>query len=166
MVHDTLGGGLPPFPVPPAFASVLSCHLRQSLGVNPPLLPYLDWGALLPPSTMLLFSAIAGELNSLLCTANMALTMGTWTESPARDHFKIPPQLVRVADPIIGFDLSMSYIAMTSATGGLGVCSGEGFLSPTTALLPPPLHCHRRSSASVGWSVMTNWHTHPPPSQS
>ncbi len=69
----------------------LNPHLHQSLGVNPPLLPYLDWGAPLPPPTMLLFSAIARELNSLLCTANVALTIGTWTKSPARNHFRMLP---------------------------------------------------------------------------
>ncbi len=98
----------------------LNCHLRQSPGVNPLLLPYLDRGAPLPMPTMLLFSAIAGELNSLLCTTNVALTIGTWTESPARDHFRMLPRSVCVVNLIIGFNLSMSHVAMTSAAGGPG----------------------------------------------
>ena len=88
--------------------------------MNPPLLSYLDWGAPLPPPTLLLFSAIAGELNSLLRTANVALTIGTWTESPACDHFRMLPGLVHVVNLIIGFNLSMSHVAMTSAAGGPG----------------------------------------------
>jgi hypothetical protein len=101
-------------------AFALNRHLRQSPGVNPPLLPYLDWGAPLPPPTMLLFSAIAGELNSLLRNANVALTIGTWTKSPACDHFRMLPRLVRVVNLIIGFNLFMSHVVMTSAADGPG----------------------------------------------
>ncbi len=101
-------------------AFALNRHLRQSPGVNPPLLPYLDWGAPLPPPTTLLFSAIAGELNSLLRTANMALTIGMWTKSPAHDHFRMLPRSVRVINLKIGFNLSMSHVVMTSAAGSPG----------------------------------------------
>ncbi len=151
VVHEALGGGSPPFPVPPAFASALNHHLCQSPGVNLPLLPYLDRGAPLPPPTTLLFSAIAGELNSLLCTANATLTMGTWTKSPAHDHFRMPPRLVRVVDLIIGFDPSMSHVAMTSAAGGPGGAQWGGGSSR-----PLPCFCRRRriaTNALPRWSV-------------
>jgi hypothetical protein len=101
-------------------AFALNRHLRQSPGVNPPLLPYSDWGAPLPPPTTLLFSAITGELDSLLRTANVALTIGTWTKSPTRNHFRMLPRSVQVVNLIIGFNLSMSHIAMTSTAGGPG----------------------------------------------
>ncbi len=101
-------------------AFALNRHLCQSPGMNPPLLSYLDWGAPLPPPTLLLFSAIAGELNSLLRTANVALTIGTWTESPACDHFRMLPGLVHVVNLIIGFNLFMSHVAMTSTAGSPG----------------------------------------------
>ncbi len=44
VVHDALGGGSPPFPVPSVFASAFNCHLRQSLGVNSIALVLLGLG--------------------------------------------------------------------------------------------------------------------------
>ena len=132
---------------PPEFASVLNRHLRQGPGANPPILPDLDHRGAPPPPPFVppFFSAIAGELDSLLRTANAALTMGTWTESPSRNYFRMPPRCVRVVGPMMGFDLAMSHVAhaaMSPAGGGPGGTHyyGGGYVSPRVALVGDAAH--------------------------
>ncbi|KAL3776137.1 hypothetical protein ACHAW5_003255 [Stephanodiscus triporus] len=122
---------------PSEFTSALNRHLRQGPNVNPSLLPDSNRG--IPPPTVPLFSAIAEEVDSLLRTANTALTMGTWTESPSRNHFRMPPRSVRVVGPIMGFDLAMSHVMMTSASGPGGTYGG-GYVSPRVALVGDAAH--------------------------
>ena len=128
---------------PPEFASVLNRHLRQGPGASPPILPDPDHRGAPPPFVPPFFSAIAGELDSLLRTANAALTVGTWTESPSRNYFRMPPRCVRVVGPMMGFDLAMSHVAMSPpAGGGPGGTHyhGGGYVSPRVALVGDAAH--------------------------
>jgi len=130
---------------PPEFASALNRHLRLGPGANPPILPDPDHRGAPPPPPFAppFFSAIAGELDSLLRTANAALTMGTWTESPSRNYFRMPPRCVRVVGPMMGFDLAIAHVAMmTPAGGGPGGTHyyGGGYVSPRVALVGDAAH--------------------------
>ena len=120
---------------PSEFVSALNLHLRQGPNVNPSLLPESD-ASHQPSSVPALFSTIAREFDSLLRTTNTALTMGTWTESPSRNYFRMPPKSIRVVGSIFGFDLSMSHVMMTSSLiisteEGL---TAEGTHSPTSGI--------------------------------
>ena len=116
---------------PSEFISALNRHLRQGPNVNPSLLqPGMNRNhAQTSP-----FATVAAELDSMLRTANAALTMGTWTESPTRNHFRLPPRSVRVVGPLMGFDLAMSHVVMGSASGP------GGYSSPRVALVGDAAH--------------------------
>ncbi len=92
---------------PSEFVSTLNHHLRQGPTVNPSILPKNNMIA----SNIPLASTLVHELDSLLRTANSAITMGTWTESPSRNHFRLPPKSIDVVSPIMGFDLTMSHVS-------------------------------------------------------
>ncbi|KAL7534060.1 hypothetical protein ACHAXR_005610 [Thalassiosira sp. AJA248-18] len=123
---------------PKEFTSTLNHHLCQGPNVNPSLLPPPDstttQGGSILPSIIPLVSTIAKEMDSLLRTANTALTMGTWTESPSRNYFRMPPKSVGVVSPILGFDLTMSHVTTTSS-GQYG-----GYTSPRVALVGDAAH--------------------------
>jgi ubiquinone biosynthesis monooxygenase Coq6 len=126
---------------PSEFISALNLHLRQGPNVNPSLLP--DSNASNQPSSVpALFSTIAKEVDSLLRTTNTALTMGTWTESPSRNYFRMPPKSIRVVGSIFGFDLSMSHVMMTSSlsSSSTGGTYGGGYTSPRVALVGDAAH--------------------------
>ena len=88
------------------FLSKLNYHLRQGPNVNPSILPQDSTIT----SNIPLVSSIVQEVDSLLRTANSAITMGTWTESPSRNYFRLPPKSIDVVSPIMGFDLGMSHV--------------------------------------------------------
>jgi ubiquinone biosynthesis monooxygenase Coq6 len=117
------------------FTSILNRHLRQGPSVNPSLLPP-DLDRNNAPKTSP-FATVAAELDSLLRTANAALTMGTWTESPDRNHFRLPPRSVRVVGPMMGFDLAMSHVVMGSASPER---ASGGYSSPRVALVGDAAH--------------------------
>jgi len=118
---------------PPEFISILNQHLCLGPNVNSTLLPHANQGI---PSIPI-FPTIAKEVDSLLRTANMALTMGTWTESPSRNYFRMPPRSVGVASPILGFDLSMSHV-VTYGHGTKG--TPGGYTSPRVVLVGDAAH--------------------------
>lgn len=89
---------------PSEFLSNLNQHLRQGPNVNPSILPDIF------SSNIPLVSTFVNELDSLLRTANSAITMGMWTESPSRNYFRLPPKSIGVVSPIMGFDLGMSHV--------------------------------------------------------
>ncbi|KAL3826512.1 hypothetical protein ACHAXA_004349 [Cyclostephanos tholiformis] len=120
---------------PSDFTSALNRHLRQGPNVNPSLLPEL----IRNNTHSSPFYAVAAELDSLLRTANDALTMGTWTESPTRNHFRMPPRSVRVVGPVMAFDLTTSHVVMRS-TGGPGGTYSGGYASPRVALVGDAAH--------------------------
>ena len=125
---------------PSEFVSALNLHLRQGPNVNPSLLPESD-ASHQPSSVPALFSTIAREFDSLLRTTNTALTMGTWTESPSRNYFRMPPKSIRVVGSIFGFDLSMSHVMMTSSLiSSTGGTYGGGYTSPRLALVGDAAH--------------------------
>lgn len=105
------------------FIATLNDHLCQGPNVNPPLLSNNDSGIPHIP----IFGTIAKEMDSLLRTANTALTMGTWTESPSRNFFRMPPASARVAGPIMGFDLKLSHVQ-------------QGYTAPRVALVGDAAH--------------------------
>jgi len=91
---------------PSEFISNLNHHLRQGPNVNPSILPNNS----MIPTNIPLISTLAHEVDSLLRTANSAITMGSWTESPSRNYFRLPPKSIEVVSPIMGFDLGMSHV--------------------------------------------------------
>lgn len=109
---------------PPEFTDTLNKHLCQGPNVNPSLLPN-DSNIPIP-----FVSTIAKEVDSLLRTANTALTMGTWTEAPTRNYFRMPPKSIGVVSPILGFDLTMSHVTASSG----------GYTSPRVALVGDAAH--------------------------
>ncbi|EED96243.1 ubiquinone biosynthesis monooxgenase [Thalassiosira pseudonana CCMP1335] len=76
------------------------------------------------------------QVDSLLRTANTALTMGTWTESASRNYFRMPPRSVNVAGPILGFDLSLSHVVSSAGNGA----QNGGYTSPRVALVGDAAH--------------------------
>lgn len=125
---------------PSEFISALNLHLRQGPNVNPSLLPESD-ASHQPSSVPTLFSTIAREFDSLLRTTNTALTMGTWAESPSRNYFRMPPKSIRVVGSIVGFDLSMSHLMMTSSlSSSTKGTYGGGYTSPRVALVGDAAH--------------------------
>ena len=114
------------------FVDLLNRHLRQGPSVNPSLLsdssPPSPVERNLPPP----FVVLARETDSLLRTANAAWTMGTWTESPSRNYFRMPPRSTRPVGPLLGFDLSFSHV-VPSFRGG-------GYASPRVALVGDAAH--------------------------
>jgi len=114
---------------PSDFTSILNHHLRHGPNVNPTLLPDANQGI---PSIPL-FTTIAKEMDSLLRTANTALTMGTWTESPSRNYFRMPPKSVGVVGTLLGFDLTMSHVVTSGQKDG-------GYTSPRVALVGDAAH--------------------------
>eukprot|EP00569_Conticribra_weissflogii_P008403 CAMPEP_0171369000 /NCGR_PEP_ID=MMETSP0879-20121228/7090_1 /TAXON_ID=67004 /ORGANISM="Thalassiosira weissflogii, Strain CCMP1336" /LENGTH=618 /DNA_ID=CAMNT_0011877261 /DNA_START=130 /DNA_END=1986 /DNA_ORIENTATION=- len=109
------------------FIAALNEYLCQGPNVNPSLLP--DSNQPGGPPAIPLLSTIVREIDSLLRTANTALTMGTWTEAPTRNFFRMPPRSKKVVGPIMGFDLTMSHVA----TNG-------GYTSPRVALVGDAAH--------------------------
>ncbi|KAL7471049.1 hypothetical protein ACHAXS_011325 [Conticribra weissflogii] len=109
------------------FVAALNNQLCQGPNVNPSLLPDSEQTG--GPPTIPLLSTVAREIDSLLRTANTALTMGTWTEAPTRNFFRMPPRSKKVVGPILGFDLTMSHVA----TNG-------GYTSPRVALVGDAAH--------------------------
>lgn len=93
---------------PSEFLSTLNHHLRQGPNINPSILPNNNN---MIPFNIPLISTLAHEVDSLLRTANSAITMGTWTESPSRNYFRLPPKSIKVVSPIMGFDLGMSHVS-------------------------------------------------------
>lgn len=120
---------------PSEFTTILNNHLCHGPNVNPSLLPPNDSGI---PSIPLV-STIAKEVDSLLRTANTALTMGTWTEAPARNFFRMPPMSLGVVGPILGFDLTMSHVTTSGNYGTQGSSYG-GYTSPRVALVGDAAH--------------------------
>eukprot|EP00985_Skeletonema_marinoi_P020746 scaffold12409_cov123-Skeletonema_marinoi.AAC.1 len=105
------------------FITTLNHHLCQGPNVNPPLLGNNNRGMPHIP----IIGTIAKEMDSLLRTANTALTMGTWTESPSRNYFRMPPASARVVGPIMGFDLKLSHVQ-------------QGYTAPRVALVGDAAH--------------------------
>lgn len=89
------------------FITTLNHHLCQGPNVNPSLLSNNNNSGI---PNIPIVGTIAKEMDSLLRTANTALTMGTWTESPSRNYFRMPPLSAKVVGPIIGFDLKLSHV--------------------------------------------------------
>lgn len=118
---------------PSEFTSILNKHLRQGPNVNKLFLAGSDQAI---PSIQLL-TTVAKEIDSLLRTANTALTMGTWTESPSRNYFRMPPKSVGVVSPILGFDLAMSHVV---ASGHDSKALYGGYTSPRVALVGDAAH--------------------------
>ena len=114
---------------PDEFVRALNHHLREGPSVNPPI---FSGTANFPP----VLGAVAREVDSLLRTANTALTMGTWTESPARNFFRMPPESTRVVGPVLGFDLTMSHVV----TSGHGAGLSGGYAAPRVALVGDAAH--------------------------
>jgi len=114
---------------PDEFIRALNHHLREGPNVNPPIFP---GAGNLPP----VLGTVAREVDSLLRTANTALTMGTWTESPARNFFRMPPESVRVVGPVMGFDLTASHVV----TSGRGDGRTGGYAAPRVALVGDAAH--------------------------
>lgn len=110
---------------PSEFTTTLNKHLCQGPNVNPSLLPNDSNIPSIP-----FVSTIAKEVDSLLRTANTALTMGTWTEAPTRNYFRMPPKSIGVVSPILGFDLNMSHVTASSG----------GYTSPRVALVGDAAH--------------------------
>jgi len=110
---------------PSDFTATLNKHLCQGPNVNPSLLPNNSNIPSIP-----FVSTIAKEVDSLLRTANTALTMGTWTEAPTRNYFRMPPKSIGVVSPILGFDLTMSHVTASSG----------GYTSPRVALVGDAAH--------------------------
>ncbi|KAL7494340.1 hypothetical protein ACHAWT_003097 [Skeletonema menzelii] len=105
------------------FITTLNHHLCQGPNVNPPLLNNNNQGMPHIP----IIGTIAKEMDSLLRTANTALTMGTWTESPSRNYFRMPPASAKVVGPIMGFDLKLSHVQ-------------QGYTAPRVALVGDAAH--------------------------
>lgn len=114
------------------FVSTLNHYLCQGPNVNPSLLSDSTAAGI----NGSLFTKFAKEIDSLLRTANTALTMGTWTESPSRNFFRMPPRSVRVAGPILGFDLTLSHVLTSSTSGN----RHGGYTSPRVALVGDAAH--------------------------
>lgn len=112
------------------FVSTLNHHLCQGPNVNPSLLAdsALSNGSI--------FTKFAEEMDSLLRTANTAVTMGTWTEAPTRNFFRMPPRSVGVVSPILGFDLTLSHVSSGSMNGS----RRGGYTSPRVALVGDAAH--------------------------
>jgi len=106
------------------FIKTLNHHLCQGPNVNPPLLSNNNNGGM---PHIPIIGTIAKEMDSLLRTANTALTMGTWTESPSRNFFRMPPASARVVGPIMGFDLKLSHVQ-------------QGYTAPRVALVGDAAH--------------------------
>ena len=115
---------------PSEFTTVLNNHLCHGPNVNPSLLPN-------DAPSIPFVSTIAKEVDSLLRTANTALTMGTWTEAPTRNYFRMPPKSIGVVGPILGFDLTMSHVV---SPGYGGKESYGGYTSPRVALVGDAAH--------------------------
>ena len=115
---------------PTEFVNALNRHLCQGPNVNPSILPDSISNN---PS---IFAKVAQELDSLLRTTNTALTMGTWTESPSRNYFRVPPQSDGVIGPIMGFDLTLSHVSHSSVNGS----RRGGYTSPRVALVGDAAH--------------------------
>jgi ubiquinone biosynthesis monooxygenase Coq6 len=115
---------------PSEFVSTLNHHLCQGPNVNPSLLPNRT------SENESFFASAAKEMDSLLRTANTALTMGTWTESPSRNFFRMPPRSVNVVSPILGFDLTLSHVSSSSVNGS----RRGGYTSPRVALVGDAAH--------------------------
>ncbi|KAL3792514.1 hypothetical protein HJC23_008436 [Cyclotella cryptica] len=114
------------------FVSTLNHYLCQGPNVNPSLLA----DSTVPCINGSVFTKLAKEIDSFLRTANTALTMGTWTESPSRNFFRMPPRSVRVASPILGFDLTLSHVLTSSGSGS----RRGGYTSPRVALVGDAAH--------------------------
>eukprot|EP00577_Skeletonema_sp_RCC1716_P007769 CAMPEP_0113384558 /NCGR_PEP_ID=MMETSP0013_2-20120614/6956_1 /TAXON_ID=2843 ORGANISM="Skeletonema costatum, Strain 1716" /NCGR_SAMPLE_ID=MMETSP0013_2 /ASSEMBLY_ACC=CAM_ASM_000158 /LENGTH=608 /DNA_ID=CAMNT_0000267173 /DNA_START=19 /DNA_END=1845 /DNA_ORIENTATION=- /assembly_acc=CAM_ASM_000158 len=106
------------------FITTLNHHLCQGPNVNPPLLSNNNNRGM---PHIPIIGTIAKEMDSLLRTANTALTMGTWTESPSRNYFRMPPASARVVGPIMGFDLKLSHVQ-------------QGYTAPRVALVGDAAH--------------------------
>jgi ubiquinone biosynthesis monooxygenase Coq6 len=106
------------------FIATLNHHLCQGPNVNPSILGNNN-GRGMPHIPII--GTIAKEMDSLLRTANTALTMGTWTESPSRNFFRMPPMSTRVVGPIMGFDLKLSHVQ-------------QGYTAPRVALVGDAAH--------------------------
>lgn len=117
---------------PSDFISVLNDHLCQGPNNNPSLLSDSSQSN----GGIPFITAIAKEVDSLLRTANTALTMGTWTESASRNYFRMPPRSVNVAGPILGFDLSLSHVVSSAGNGA----QNGGYTSPRVALVGDAAH--------------------------
>lgn len=104
------------------FVTTLNHHLCQGPNVNASLLDNKQTIPNIP-----IIGTLAKEMDSLLRTANTALTMGTWTESPSRNYFRMPPRSARVVGPIIGFDLKLSHVK-------------QGYTAPRVALVGDAAH--------------------------
>ena len=104
------------------FITTLNHHLCQGPNVNASLLSNKQAIPNIP-----IIGTLAKEMDSLLRTANTALTMGTWTESPSRNYFRMPPRTARVVGPIIGFDLKLSHVK-------------QGYTAPRVALVGDAAH--------------------------
>lgn len=104
------------------FITTLNDHLCQGPNVNASLLSNKHAIPDIP-----IIGTLAKEMDSLLRTANTALTMGTWTESPSRNYFRMPPRSARVVGPIIGFDLKLSHVK-------------QGYTAPRVALVGDAAH--------------------------
>ena len=112
------------------FVNTLNQHLCQGPNVNPSILPdYISNN----PSV---FARVAKEMDSLLRTTNAAFTMGTWTESPSRNYFRVPPRSKGVVGPIMGFDLTLSHVSHSSVNGS----RRGGYTSPRVALVGDAAH--------------------------
>ena len=105
------------------FIETLNRHLCQGPNVNPSL--FNDNNNGLPHIPII--GTVAKEVDSLLRTANTALTMGTWTESPSRNFFRMPPSSAKVVGPIMGFDLKLSHVQ-------------QGYTAPRVALVGDAAH--------------------------
>lgn len=114
---------------PAEFVCILNEHLCQGPNVNPSILSTSD-------NNGSIFSRVGKEVDSLLRTANTALTMGTWTESPSRNFFRMPPRSVDVVGPIMGFDLTLSHVSSDS----MGGSRRGGYTSPRVALVGDAAH--------------------------
>lgn len=109
------------------FITTLNHHLCHGPNVNPSILSSNDDRGGITPHNIPIISTIAKEMDSLLRTANTALTMGTWTESPSRNYFRMPPASARVVGPIVGFDLKLSHVQ-------------QGYTAPRVALVGDAAH--------------------------
>jgi ubiquinone biosynthesis monooxygenase Coq6 len=115
---------------PSEFVSTLNHYLCQGPNVNPSLLPNSV------SSNTSILTKVAKEIDSLLRTANTALTIGTWTEAPSRNFFRMPPRSVGVVSPILGFDLTLSHVSSSSVNGN----RRGGYTSPRVALVGDAAH--------------------------